>query len=244
MQEQLLSLQEVALNEIKDASSIEAVENLRVKYLGKKGELTAILKEMGKLSKEERPVIGQVANTVRESIEGAITLKKEEAKAIEKAKKLAEEVIDVIAGRGPDRRRQADRGQRGRGRERLPARQQLRQGRRPVGQPPAHPPDGRQTAARADGIIAPKEWGRLNNWVKALQGLTSTRLMRYNNHCGEPHATLAMPFNREGRESTCPRYAFGKMNHWKARCAVLSARLLVMAFSQKQGKGNIMRSPA
>ena len=95
MQEQLLSLQEVALNEIKDASSIEAVENLRVKYLGKKGELTAILKEMGKLSKEERPVIGQVANTVRESIEGAITNKKEEAKAIEKAKKLAEEVIDV-----------------------------------------------------------------------------------------------------------------------------------------------------
>ena len=95
MQEQLLNLQEVALNEIKDASSIEAVENLRVKYLGKKGELTAILKEMGKLSKEERPVIGQVANTVRESIEGAITNKKEEAKAIEKAKKLAEEVIDV-----------------------------------------------------------------------------------------------------------------------------------------------------
>ena len=95
MQEQLLSLQEVALNEIKDASSIEAVENLRVKYLGKKGELTAILKEMGKLSKEERPVIGQVANTVRESIEGAIPSKKEEAKAIEKAKKLAEEVIDV-----------------------------------------------------------------------------------------------------------------------------------------------------
>ena len=95
MQEQLLSLQEVALNEIKDASSIEAVENLRVKYLGKKGELTAILKEMGKLSKEERPVIGQVANTVRESIEGAITSKKEEAKSIEKAKKLAEEVIDV-----------------------------------------------------------------------------------------------------------------------------------------------------
>ena len=95
MQEQLLNLQEGALNEIKDASSIEAVENLRVKYLGKKGELTAILKEMGKLSKEERPVIGQVANTVRESIEGAITCKKEEAKAIEKAKKLAEEVIDV-----------------------------------------------------------------------------------------------------------------------------------------------------
>ena len=56
MQEKLLNLQEAALNEIKDTSSIEAVESLRVKYLGKKGEITAILKEMGKLSAEERPV--------------------------------------------------------------------------------------------------------------------------------------------------------------------------------------------
>lgn len=95
MQEKLLNLQEAALNEIKDTSSIEAVENLRVKYLGKKGEITAILKEMGKLSAEERPVIGQVANKVRESIEGSISSKKEELKAIEKQKQLAEEVIDV-----------------------------------------------------------------------------------------------------------------------------------------------------
>lgn len=95
MQEKLLNLQEAALNEIKDTSSIEAVESLRVKYLGKKGEITAILKEMGKLSAEERPAIGQVANKVRESIEGSISSKKEELKAIEKQKKLAEEVIDV-----------------------------------------------------------------------------------------------------------------------------------------------------
>ena len=95
MQEKLLNLQEAALNEIKDTSSIEAVESLRVKYLGKKGEITAILKEMGKLSAEERPVIGQVANKVRESIEGSISSKKEELKAIEKQKKLAEEVIYV-----------------------------------------------------------------------------------------------------------------------------------------------------
>ena len=95
MQEKLLNLQEAALNEIKDSSSIEAVESLRVKYLGKKGEITAILKEMGKLSAEERPVIGQVANKVRESIEGSISSKKEELKSIEKQKKLAEEVIDV-----------------------------------------------------------------------------------------------------------------------------------------------------
>lgn len=95
MQEKLLNLEEVALNEIKDTSSIEAVENLRVKYLGKKGEITAILKEMGKLSAEERPIIGQVANKVRESIEGSISSKKEELKTIEKQKQLAEEVIDV-----------------------------------------------------------------------------------------------------------------------------------------------------
>ncbi len=95
MQEKLLNSQEVALNEIKDASSIDAVENLRVKYLGKKGEITAILKEMGKLSAEERPVIGKVANEVRTAIEGAITSKKEELKSIEKQRKLLEEVIDV-----------------------------------------------------------------------------------------------------------------------------------------------------
>ena len=95
MQEKLLNLEEVALNEIKDTSSIEAVENLRVKYLGKKGEITAILKEMGKLSAEERPVIGQVANKVRESIEGSISSKKEELKTIEKQKQLEQEVIDV-----------------------------------------------------------------------------------------------------------------------------------------------------
>lgn len=95
MQEKLLNLQEAALNEIKETSSIEVVESLRVKYLGKKGEITAILKEMGKLSAEERPVIGQVANKVRESIEESISSKKEELKSIEKQKKLAEEIIDV-----------------------------------------------------------------------------------------------------------------------------------------------------
>ncbi len=87
MQEKLLNLQEVALNDIKDANSIEQVENLRVKYLGKKGEITAILKEMGKLSAEERPVIGKVANEVREALETNISSKKEELKSIEQQKK-------------------------------------------------------------------------------------------------------------------------------------------------------------
>lgn len=95
MQEKLLNLQETALSEIKDMQSIEQVESLRVKYLGKKGEITAILKEMGKLSAEERPVIGKVANEVREAINYAISAKKEELKNIEKQRKLAEEVLDV-----------------------------------------------------------------------------------------------------------------------------------------------------
>ncbi|GAA0863336.1 phenylalanine--tRNA ligase subunit alpha [Paraclostridium tenue] len=95
MQEKLLNLQETALSEIKDMQSIEQVESLRVKYLGKKGEITSILKEMGKLSAEERPVIGKVANEVREAINDAISSKKEELKNIEKQRKLAEEVLDV-----------------------------------------------------------------------------------------------------------------------------------------------------
>ena len=95
MQEKLLNLQETALSEIKDMQIIEQVESLRVKYLGKKGEITSILKEMGKLSAEERPVIGKVANEVREAINDAISTKKEELKNIEKQRKLAEEVLDV-----------------------------------------------------------------------------------------------------------------------------------------------------
>ena len=66
MQEKLLNLKDIALDEIKDASTIEELESLRVKYSGKKGQLTAIMKEMGKLSAEERPV-GKVANVVREA---------------------------------------------------------------------------------------------------------------------------------------------------------------------------------
>jgi phenylalanyl-tRNA synthetase alpha chain len=95
VQEKLLNLQNAALSEIKDIQSIDQVESLRVKYLGKKGEITAILKEMGKLSAEERPVIGKVANEVREAIDTAIASKKEELKNIEKQRKLAEEVLDV-----------------------------------------------------------------------------------------------------------------------------------------------------
>ena len=95
MKEQLISLKERALSEIKQSSSMEELDSLRVKYSGKKGELTAILKGMGKLSAEERPEMGKIANEVREAIETAISETREEIKKIEIEKRLAEEVIDV-----------------------------------------------------------------------------------------------------------------------------------------------------
>jgi len=59
------------------ADDITALENLRVKYLGKKGELTAILKQMGRLSAEERPAMGQLANQVRAELEEALDQRRE-----------------------------------------------------------------------------------------------------------------------------------------------------------------------
>ena len=69
MKEKLNSILENARKEFEAASDPKAMEELRVKFLGKKGELTAILKQMGGLSPEERPVMGQLANTVRSEIE-------------------------------------------------------------------------------------------------------------------------------------------------------------------------------
>ena len=67
MKQQLEAIRKAALDAISDAGKAEDLEALRVRYLGKKGELTAVLKQMGKLSAEERPVIGQLANDVPSS---------------------------------------------------------------------------------------------------------------------------------------------------------------------------------
>ncbi|MGN0134473.1 MAG: phenylalanine--tRNA ligase subunit alpha, partial [Anaerotignum sp.] len=66
MKDKLKLIQEKALAAFQEAKEIKDVDELKVKFLGKKGELTAILKEMGKLSAEERPIIGQMANEVRQ----------------------------------------------------------------------------------------------------------------------------------------------------------------------------------
>ena len=95
MKEQLNNIQQKALDEIKKAVDIKTVDDLKVRLLGKKGELTAILKQMGTLSAEERPVMGQLANEVRQCIESDIARKKEQLKSLETERKLQKEIIDV-----------------------------------------------------------------------------------------------------------------------------------------------------
>ena len=95
MQEKLQAIQNNALEELKLATDSTAIEAIRVKYLGKKGELTAILRGMKDLSKEERPVVGKIANEVRETIEGEIEKFATEIKNKEKNARLNSEVIDI-----------------------------------------------------------------------------------------------------------------------------------------------------
>ena len=95
MKDQLEALRQAAAARIAQAADSPALEDERVRYLGKKGELTAILKQMGKLSAEERPVIGQFANEVRAALEGLLKDRGTQLKADETAKRLARETLDV-----------------------------------------------------------------------------------------------------------------------------------------------------
>lgn len=95
MKQQLENIESEAIKETSSCDSIKGLDDLRVKFLGKKGELTAILKQMGKLSAEERPVIGQLANKIRQDIENVITEKMNELKEKEQAAKIATESIDI-----------------------------------------------------------------------------------------------------------------------------------------------------
>ncbi|MEG2353812.1 MAG: phenylalanine--tRNA ligase subunit alpha [Clostridium sp.] len=95
MKEKLELIKMKALEELKEAVNKDSIESLRVKYLGKKGELTAILRGMGNLSAEERPIVGKVANEVREEIENIIVAALEGIKNKEKSERLKNEVIDI-----------------------------------------------------------------------------------------------------------------------------------------------------
>lgn len=95
MKEKLEEIRKNALEDLKSAIDKTEIENLRVKYLGKKGELTQILRGMGSLSAEERPAVGKIANEVRQNLENLINEAGNKIKNAEKEKKLKSEVIDI-----------------------------------------------------------------------------------------------------------------------------------------------------
>ena len=95
MKAQLEAIEKKAFEELTAAQDLKDLDAVRVKYLGKKGELTAILKQMGKLSAEERPVIGQLANQVRAQIEERLEETKANLEAHLLDQRLATETLDV-----------------------------------------------------------------------------------------------------------------------------------------------------
>ena len=95
MKQQLEAIEKSALGAFAEAKDTAELDTLRVKYLGKKGELTAVLKTMGKLSPEERPVMGQMANQVRAVLEAELESRKAALAAEAMEAKLRDEAIDV-----------------------------------------------------------------------------------------------------------------------------------------------------
>ncbi len=95
VQQRLTQMKQDALAALAQVNDAQALQDLRVKYLGKKGELTEILRGMGGLSAEERPVVGQLVNEVRAAVEEAIGAKQEEFEQAELTAKLASQSVDV-----------------------------------------------------------------------------------------------------------------------------------------------------
>ncbi len=95
MKEQLNAIKLAASKAVLEAREESEIEQLRVKYLGKKGELTAILKQMGSLSAEERPVMGQLVNEAKAHLEQLINEKFEQIKAAAAELKLKAETVDI-----------------------------------------------------------------------------------------------------------------------------------------------------
>lgn len=95
MKEALNNILATAKAELSQVAEAKALDEIRVKYLGKKGELTAILKQMGSLSAEERPVIGQLANEIRAHIEDSIASTGAQLREKLLARRLEEEKLDV-----------------------------------------------------------------------------------------------------------------------------------------------------
>ncbi|WKY45849.1 phenylalanine--tRNA ligase subunit alpha [Eubacteriaceae bacterium ES2] len=95
MKDQLKEIQDRFLKQVQNVKDLKDLDAIRVQFLGKKGELTAALKGMGKLTAEERPKIGKIANEVRESIENSLTAQKEKFEKIKIEAQLSMETLDV-----------------------------------------------------------------------------------------------------------------------------------------------------
>ena len=95
MKEQIAKIKENAIQEIENAKTLQELNDVRVKYSGKKGELTAVLKGMKDLSQEERPVIGALVNEVRDALENKIKECEEVLKEQALNEKLEKEKIDI-----------------------------------------------------------------------------------------------------------------------------------------------------
>ena len=103
MKEQLLKLKTEALNQLEECNDNNDIEKIRIQYLGKKGELTSILRSMGSLSDEERPEMGKLANEVRAVIEDEIQSMKETIHQRESQSRLKTETLDItMPGRIPE----------------------------------------------------------------------------------------------------------------------------------------------
>ena len=102
MEEKLQELKEQVLKDLADITTVAALKDMKIQYLGKKGSLTEIMRGMGKLSPEERPVIGQLVNDIRNQLEAAIETRSKELEKVELAAKLAAETVDItLPGRKP-----------------------------------------------------------------------------------------------------------------------------------------------
>ena len=101
MREQLSQLLDEARRAAADAADVAAVEQLRVRYLGKKGILTEQLKGLGGLPPEERPQAGQLVNEAKQSLQGEFNRRRQELESTQREAQLAEETVDVtLPGRG------------------------------------------------------------------------------------------------------------------------------------------------
>lgn len=95
MREKIEQIKQKSLEEIKSLKDSKALEDIKIKYLGKKGELTSILRGMKDLTAEERPVIGELVNNVKNTLMNYIQEKEEEFQALELNRKLQNEKLDI-----------------------------------------------------------------------------------------------------------------------------------------------------